>query len=418
MSNAGLRALAGILLLAGSAAGKGATMDITASFSPSMENPENNTFTNTTPQGGFCSNWPGSCADNLFSILLNVNITSNAQQIVVSDADPRDHVYFKLPPLKNIEVTNEAGDKHSVSFSFSHIATKMFNFPSPGSGWGSAPLSNPSGGCSYLMSAWGSAAFYSWVWKVNNPASPAACYKQRTASDVDISSTYMNEIAVGYILSTQSPQTMAGGVYTGTATYTVGPGQDIDFGNKWTPSDTLLQVNFTLTVNHELKLTATADNQAVSLQPCASGRICTADEGAVNWERWMVTRVTPQLTGRSNFSLSSSGAFAVYLQCEQQSGADCALKSDNTPAQSIPVQTLLTLPNNIVDSATGSTVSKRRLAVGRDVANNIFVTRRFGQNQAGSIDFLIGQKDVDTMLKTRPDTYRGAVTVIFDPGLY
>lgn len=418
MSNAVLRALAGILLLAGSTAGKGATMDITASFSPSMENPENNTFTNTTPPGGFCGNWPGTCAGKLFSVLTNVNNTANSPQIVVSDADPRDHIYFKLPPLKNIEVTNESGDKHAISFSFSHISAKMWNVPTPGSGWGNSSFSTPSGGCSHVTTAWAGGAFYSWIWKVNNPASPAACYKQRTASDVDISSAYMNEIAVGYILSTRSPQTMAGGVYTGTATYTIGPGMDIDFGNKWTPSDTLLQVNFTLTVNHELKLTATADNQAVSLQPCASGRICTADEGAANWERWMVTRVTPELTGRSHFNLSSSGAFTVYLQCEQQIGSDCALKSDNTPAQTVPVQTLLTLPNNIVDHATGSTVSKRRLTVGRDVTNNIFVTRRFGQNQGGSVDFLVGQKDVDTMLKTRPDTYRGAVTVVFDPHIH
>ena len=132
----------------------------------------------------------------------------------------------------------------------------------------------------------------------------------------------------------------------------------------------------------------------------------------------MVTRITPQMTGKSNFSLSSSGAFTVYLQCEQQSGSDCALRSDNTPSQTVPVQTLLTLPTNIVDNSTGSTVSKRRLAVGRDLTKNVFVTRAFGQNQAGSIDFLVDQREVDTMLKNRPDTYRGAVTVIFDPKIY
>lgn len=132
----------------------------------------------------------------------------------------------------------------------------------------------------------------------------------------------------------------------------------------------------------------------------------------------MVTRITPQLTGHSNFRLSSSGAFSVYLECEQQSGPDCALRSDKMPSQTVPVRTLLTLPDNIVDEVTGSTVSKRELAVGKDLTKNIFATRSFGQNRAGSIDFLVSQKDVDTMLTTRPDTYRGAVTVIFDPLIY
>ena len=131
----------------------------------------------------------------------------------------------------------------------------------------------------------------------------------------------------------------------------------------------------------------------------------------------MVTRITPQLTGRSNFTLSSSGAFTVYLACEQQSGTNCALKSDNS-AQLVPVQTLLTLPDNIVDSTTGSTVSRRPLALGRDLTRNTFITKSYGENKSGSIDFLVEQRDVDTMLKTRPDTYRGAVTVIFDPQIY
>ena len=132
----------------------------------------------------------------------------------------------------------------------------------------------------------------------------------------------------------------------------------------------------------------------------------------------MINRITPEMTGRSHFSLSSSGAFTVYLQCEQQSGSDCALRSDNTPSQTVPVQSLLTLPRGIVDSSTGSAVSKRRLAVGRDLKKNVFITKSFAENQAGSIDFLVSKKDVDTMLKTRPDTYRGAITVIFDPKIY
>lgn len=260
-----------------------------------------------------------------------------------------------------------------------------------------------------------------WLWSV--PEGNAGCYKISQRERPVGSEFYINKVAqlsIGYTLVVPNPLKMDSGIYTGTLPLSVGPGGDIDFGDNYQASDTELTINFTLSVNHELKLTTTANDQAASIQPCASGRICTADEGLANWERWMVTRITPQLTGRSNFSLSSSGSFTVYLECEheQKSGPDCALRSDNMPSQTVPVQTLLTLPDNIVDNVTGATVSKRPLAAGRDLTRNVFVTKTFGQDRAGSIDFLVVQKDVDTMLKTRPDTYRGAVTIIFDSQIY
>lgn len=69
MNNLILRTLAGMPLLAASAAGMAATMDITASFTPSMDKPENNTFTNMTPQSGYCADYPSECKNNnTFSI--------------------------------------------------------------------------------------------------------------------------------------------------------------------------------------------------------------------------------------------------------------------------------------------------------------------------------------------------------------
>ncbi len=38
----------------------------------------------------------------------------------------------------------------------------------------------------------------------------------------------------------------------------------------------------------------------------------------------------------------------------------------------VPIQTLLTLPDNIVDTFTGSTVSKRRLEMGRNLTKTDF----------------------------------------------
>lgn len=423
MNNLILRTLAGMSLLAVSSTVMAATMDITESFSPSMDKPENNVFTNTTPQGTMCSKWPSLCPAGVFTISLPVTLQPNADAIHVADTDVRDHMYFKGPVQKYITLTNtETGAVSQAVFSVTKYSGAAWDFKNPGdiNEWADSNygISMPQGGCSRGGQPVASNRWYYFLWAVNNSANPAGCYKRKINNDMSLSGVSIRDLSIGYSLVTPNPLTMEAGTYTSSLTYSLGVGGDLDFGNKWSPTDSELTINFTLSVNHELKLTTTAENQAVSLQPCASDRVCTTDEGSANWERWMVTRITPQLTGRSNFSLSSSGAFTVYLECEQQSGSDCALRSDKMPSQTVPVQTLMTLPDNIVDNVTGSTVSKRRLEAGRDLTKNVFVTKMFGQSRAGSIDFLVGQKDVDTMLTTRPDTFRGAVTVIFDPKIY
>lgn len=416
-----LRTLAGMVLLATSAAGMAANMNITASFSPSMDKPENNVFTNTTPQSGYCIDLPDQCIDaDRFSIDMGGITASLATSGFTANSEPRMGMYFKLPGAwRDIIVTNQDSTQMTVRFRVSALAASYnvndWGLTEHRESWNGASFVNAPSPCTYSGVGLYSIKRYSFMWKW--PISDTACYK--TASKDLTGEPYLiDKVSIGYELQTPDPLKAEAGVYTGKLTLSVGPGGDIDFGDNFQASDTELTINFTLSVNHELKLTTTAENQAVLLQPCALGRVCTGDEGQTNWERWMVTRITPQLTGRSNFSLSSSGAFTVYLECEQQSGPDCALRSDKMPSQTVPVQALLTLPDNIIDNFTNSTVSKRRLEAGRDLTKNIFVTKAFGQNRAGSIDFLIGQKDVDAMLTTRPDTYRGAITVIFDPKIY
>lgn len=419
MSHSVVRALAGMILLAGNTAGMAATLEIAASFTPSM----GNSFTNTTPQGAICDRWPALCPTGVFTISLPFRLDPNADAILVADADVRDHVYFKGPVQKNVTVTNsETGEEQQVIFAVTKYSGAVWNFTNPGSinHWASSNygIGSPQGGCTRGGGAVASTNWYYFLWAITDSANPTGCYKRKINSDMSLSGTSIRDLSIGYTLITPNPLNMSSGLYTGSVTYSLGAGADIDFGNKWSPTDSELIVNFTLSVTHELKLTTTADDQAVSLQPCTSGQICSADEGLSNWERWMVTRIPPQLTGRSNFSLSSSVEFTVYLECEQQSGTDCALRSDKESSQMVPVQTLLTLPDNIVDKFTGSTVSKRRLEAGRDLTKNIFSTKTYGDGRAGSIDFFVSPKNTGTMLTTRPDTYRGAVTVIFEPQIY
>lgn len=420
MNHAFLRIFIVLFMIMFSLPSKAITTPFTASFAPSLDAPENNAFTNTTPQSGYCASYPTECVNfKTFSVSVGLTGTLSTEGIY-ANATPRNSMYFGMPGAwRDFTVTNtDTGSQATVSLRVSAFSAR-YNFPSGKSAgsWVGGGFINAPSPCRYSGLAVGGSTLYMFMWKLPSSASDVACAKIATADYLG-APTSINNLSVGYELKTPNPLEMESGTYTGTLHLTAGPGGDIDFGDNFTVNDSNVYFAFTLTVNHELQLTTTAENQTVSLQPCTSGRICTEEEGLANWERWMVTRITPQLTGRSNFNLSSSGAFTVYLECEQQSGSDCALKSDNTPSQTVPVQTLLTLPDNIVDNSTNSVVSKRRLLVGKDLTKNSFVTKTFGQNRAGSIDFLVSQKDVDTMLKTRPDTYRGAVTVIFDPKIY
>lgn len=395
------------------------TMEVTASFSPSLSNPANSSFINTTPQGGYCATWPSYCVGGQVSLDTGLILVPNNSTISIDDSDPKDHIYFKFPPEKTINVRNViSGAEHSLKFKFNAISARMWRLPDPGGSWNGGNFSYPIGGCSRGGPAVASTDWYAFTWLILNPLNPAACYKTRanSAGDADISATVIDDISVGYILETPSALDMEGGIYTGSITYSVGKDKEIDFGNKWDPSSPTLTVNFTLTVNHELLLNPKAGSGNVTLQACSYGNVCNQGKGDENWERWMVNRITPELTGKSEFTLSSSGTFSVYIQCQYDLGDVCGLKSDNT-TQLIPIHTLITLPDNIVNSS-GIGVKNYPVKVGKNSDTMIYHTNSFGVNKAGHLYFYVKQPDVDTMLTTRPDTYRGDVTVMFDANVF
>ncbi|WP_423060772.1 hypothetical protein [Citrobacter portucalensis] len=396
-----------------------ASIDITASFNPSIANPENNEFTNTTPQSGFCANSPSSCI-GFHGIKLP--LSAYTSKPITPNSSIRDGVFFRIPSaIRRISLLNETTGEYATVFFRTNLISVRYTPNTGGTNtWGLSgkdsigyPENTSQNGCSSssgtgdVLSSGEKWAEFGWFIGTNS----LGCYR---LSGITRQHVEYSDISIGYKLQAPNPLKMSAGIYTGEYTFMVGAGQDFDFGDNFLVSDTLLTVKFKLTVTHELKLTVLPDDQNVALQPCATSSVCSEDDGKANWERWMVSRIPPALTGRSSFYLSSSGTFTVHLACEQQIGSDCALKSDRMPSQQVPVRTLLTLPSNIVDNATGSTIVKQTLQTSND-KKQTFATKSFGQNKKGSIDFMVSNKDVETMLKTRPDTYRGAVTIIFDP---
>lgn len=410
-----------LLLLCHFTAGA-ASMDITASFSPSVERPNDNVFTNTTPQSGFCTYFPSECVDKS-RVSIALPLTYKTIRTIPANGSMREGVFVHLPRRQYVTLTNRDGDTMIAEFIPNFFSARI----TPHGGintWGGGGLGQTLGypqnsgggtGCSsgigggYLVQ--GESLMF--AWRANDGTN---CYR---VSDIERSEGIVfDELSIGYEFRTPNPLTVEAGIYEGEITYQVGPGGDLDFGDNADVSDDTLNVRFRVNVVHELILNTDNSNRDVMLLPCNLNKVCSLEEGNANWERWMINRVTPQLTGGSNFKLSSSGTFTVYLECEHYLESDCALKSDNIPTQLIPVQTLLTLPENIVNSVSGAGVLKQHVFVGKDISKSLFTTKAYGQNKNGRIDFRIVQKYVESMLMTRPDSYTGTVTVIFDPDIH
>lgn len=390
-----------------------ATVNITARFTPSIDNPNDNKFVNTTPPGGYCESWPQYCDENKNIFSIATPLTFRASYPIPANSEPRQSMYFRLPgaPRKIQVINRETGHSANVEFRLT-IFSARYSQSGDSNTWIGGSFDIPPSPCSKVANSWGLAQWYSFIWRW--PGQDTACYK--ISSEEKNEPTRIYNVSFGYELTTPDPLKMESGVYEGSLRATVGPYADIDFGDNFLVENgnDSLTFNFALSVNHELKLTPDKPNPEVTLQPCSPGKICTEAEGMMNWERARITNITPQaMTGQTSFRLTSSGSFTVFLKCEFQSGEHCGIKSEKS-AQVVPVTTLLTLENNVINN-NGSNVERQRLYVGKNLSRNVFLTQSFGQERPGTIDFQINQNDINQMLTTRPDTYSGLVTVVFDP---
>ncbi|HHA1482196.1 TPA: hypothetical protein ACOEEX_004001 [Enterobacter hormaechei subsp. xiangfangensis] len=399
-------------------------MEITAKFTPDINNPSRNEFTNTTPISGFCGRWLSYCNSRGIDFSINIPIKTVKIKDIKANHEPRDGAYFKLPGVTNVTVKNEKGEYHILKFKFVAFSATIFRnrksdaFRDGAFAWGGRTLADQRCGSAALAMSPGE-AWYAFGWKWDGGT---ACYKRsnidRLLGTDDHNS--FEEQSVAYELIAPNPLTMGDGVYTGSVTYTVGPGGDFDYGDAYSASDSVFTLNFTLTVTHELKVRPDPASDSITLSPCYQGSACIKEDAEKNWERWVVTNIPPQkMLGTSNFRISSSGSFTVYMKC----ASGPALSSDTCPMVSeksgtiIPVKAALTLPNNISD-ISGNNVVNAPLYTEKSGSRNQFTTHSFGIEQPGKIDFTIGKKDVVEMLKSRPDSWSGTVTIMFDPNIY
>lgn len=381
------------LLSAVSANGHAAEMLISAEFRPSALDPGRNTFTNTTPPGQYCGWKPEYCKRlNSYVVDLPINIVAKTY---VKGPEPRKRFYVGLPGPSRVVASNEAGNSIEVDVMISSLSGQL----SPGGRSNPVFTSYPSGGCSYVYTA-GGTAWTRFGWNVRSPGAPAPCHSVGQDGSAGFTRVYASQVlGLGLTVIAPSPLGMDNGVYRGQLRYTVGGlGSDIDFGDDVQMTDEVLVMHFEFRVQHDFKVERAAGTDTVVLQP---------ENG---WRDW-IERGRPPSSLRQElpFLMTSSGNFNVRLECERQVGTRCAIRSESGEDAELDVS--MTVPG-LYDAGTGARVVDFPLSAGSVPPE--FQVSEYIQNRPSRLGFSISGDPLRRMLDMPGSLWRGDVTVIFD----
>ncbi|WHS59274.1 hypothetical protein [Pseudomonas sp. G2-4] len=395
-------------LLAGPTTASALIQDISARFRPDPAKPTENKFTNTTPVSGYCATLPRECEiTGMFSIRMPITFNSS-KAIEANHGDSRQGAMFKVPAnWRTATVVNSiTGESELVEIRVSGIGSQYRLSVSPvelvgggtvygahGALWGSAWVYAPAP-CRYSGVSIYSTYQYAFFWKTPQEN---ACAKQAKYRVPDMRYNYLD---FAYELRTPNPLKMSTGHYTGTLSYTVGPGQDFDLGDVMIPNDSTITLNFNLEVQHTLKIEIPPGGNRVELVP----------QGG--WQAWLNQGQKPtQLFRDQRFHISASSRFKMGLECQYVSGNTCAISETGT-GHAVPVDVSVTLPDGLTDAA-GQPVNRRRLL--RDGSGTeLFQPGFYVDRRPGMLHFEVGRTQVDAMLGTGAKAYSGNVTVIWD----
>ncbi|WP_414479207.1 hypothetical protein [Pseudomonas bijieensis] len=384
--------------------------DISAIFRPDASKPQENIFLNTTPVSGYCESHSAECRTaKMFSIRLPI-ISNAISPIQANHGDTRQGAMFKVPAnWRTAQITHTGtGETEVVEVRFSGIGSR-YRIPAGvvnvvGGGvnlltahqrlWRGSSWVNPPTPCQYSGMGFYSPTDYEFFWKT---PTQGVCAKPALYLIPAMSYTHLD---FAYELRTPNPLKMSSGQYTGTLTYTVGPGQDLDLGDVMIPNDSAITLNFKLDVEHTLKVEVPPGGNRVELVP---------QEG---WQAWLNSGRKPaRLFRDQRFHISASSRFKMALECERISGNTCAIAEAGT-GHAVPVDVSVTLPDGLTD-AGGQPVNRRRLL--RDGSGTeLFQPGLYVDRRLGMLHFDVAQSSVEQMLDSGAKAYTGNVTVIWD----
>jgi len=376
------------------------TVEMTAVFRPDPAKPMQNTFINTTPQGGYCGDHPEYCEAGVFSILLPVRFRVAAD--IPAMHEQRRGPMFRVPSSwRDVTVVHDVtGESETLRIRVNGIgAAYTIKKPLPTGIWQSTWVNAPPP-CGYGGVGYGTALYYAFFWRV--PANAGVCAKQ---AQKDITQDYQfayENTGFSYELATPNPLKMSAGTYRGVLNYTVGPHQDFDMGDVMLPDDDLITLNFTLDAEHTLKVDIPPGGDKVELVPPGG------------WQAWLTQGRKPtRLFRDQTFNISSSSRFKMQLQCQITGLTDCMIR-DPVSQRAAVVKLSVTLPNGLTDTF-GQPVTRRPLHVGQANAQT-FNPGFYVDRAPGTLHFEISPYYVDYMIKPGEPSkqYSGNIIVIWD----
>jgi hypothetical protein len=409
-----LKSAAMLLSLLATMFAQAATIDVTASFKPDSSNPMRNEFTNTTPFSGHCELYPSFCEGlSIFSILVPIGFTASGP-IEARHSDKRKGAMFRPPTdWKPLLVTHrETGEQSTLQVRIAsiggwyHLPQKVQNIIGAGAPdsnpaahemlWGGHNWTYPPGPCGYtggmfVESTWRS---FFWLTPPGSTCAPTAAYR--------IENLRYEKFQIGYELRTPDPLKMTTGQYVGSYTFGVGPGRDFDMGDIMLPSDDSLTINFSLDVEHTLKVEIPPGGDKVRLVP----------EGG--WQSWLQAGRRPVRLFRDQiFNISSSSRFKMHLRCGVSINFNDCVIVNHEANKRAKVDLRVSLPDGLTD-LSGQPVRRRLLKSG--VENALQLRPGFYVDRApGVLHFEVAPDQMEFMLRPGvAGTYSAGMYVIWD----
>jgi hypothetical protein len=372
-----------------------------------------NKFINETPVTGHCQLQPEFCNERgLFSLLMPIDFVS-VISIEAKHSDPRKGAMFRVPSQWQVlRVRNDGTGEYSDLEV--RIASIGGRYILPDTAENLVGEGEPTSVQGWHTRLWGD-----WTWGPPAPCqatggmytapsnrtffwmTPSANACAATANYLIPTLTY-DRMQIGYELRTPNPLGMSSGLYFGDWTYTVGPGMDFDMGDIMQPSDSTLTLNFTLEVQHTLKVEIPPGGNRVELVP----------QGG--WQAWLTQGRKPtRLFRDQTFNVSSSSRFKMNLDCQYSTDGNRCSVRDPVTDHFVPLDVSVTLPNGLVD-ATAQPVSRQPLR--RDGGGTeLFQPRFYVDRKPGTLHFEIPPDEVAEMIRPgQQRQYSGSVTVIWD----
>lgn len=375
--------------------------EMTAEFRPDPSNPMINLFKNTTPESGICP-WhiPQLCKQlGIFSIRTDAIQFNSNGPILANHDDPRKGAMFKVPTeWRDLIVTHvNTAKTEIVKVRIAGIGGK-YNLPSSvdQSVWWNSVYSwlYPSQPCQRTGYATGGSRLLLWSWIT--PLNIGACEVQAVK---DIPSLFYETFEFSYELKTPNPLQMDAGQYVGTTTFTIGPGADFDFGDIMLPTDNQLTFNFTLDVDHHLKVEVPPGGNRIQLEP----------QGG--WQAWLQNGRKPSRLFRDQtVNLWASSHFKMTLECPEPLGNTCSVR--NEAGHQVPLDVRVSLPPGLSD-ASGRPVNRLPLTLDGS-GTELFQPSMYVDRKPSTLHFEVKADAVEQMLEQPGTTYSGTATVVWD----